>query len=73
MAENWHALDGSPVDSPARWSASWQPYATCGLGFVGRQRRGGNLGSDDLSGTVAAAREACRGKHAVAISQYMNR
>ncbi len=72
VAENWHALDGSPVDCTRVGLLQLAPHADWVLSGV---NDGGNLGSDVyLSGTVAAAREACLwGKHAVAISQYMHR
>ncbi len=67
---DWFRLDGSPADC-----------TRIGLGHVAVDadwvisgiNAGGNLGADVyLSGTVAAAREACfLGKPAIAISQYI--
>jgi 5'-nucleotidase len=72
LGEGRYALDGSPVDcarvgltriaADARW-------------LLAGINEGGNLGADVyLSGTVAAAREACLlGRPAIAISQYVRR
>jgi 5'-nucleotidase len=72
LADGRYTLDGSPVDC-----------ARVGIGRLARDARwvlagindGGNLGADVyLSGTVAAAREACLlGKAAIAVSQYVQR
>lgn len=72
LAENRYALDGSPVDCTRIGLFHVAPQTQWVLSGV---NEGGNLGADVyLSGTVAAAREACLlGKPAIAISQYMKR
>jgi 5'-nucleotidase len=67
-----YALDGSPVDCARIGLMHVAPQARWVLAGV---NQGGNLGADVfLSGTVAAAREACLlGKPAIAISQYVRR
>jgi 5'-nucleotidase len=72
MAENCYALDGSPVDCTRVGLTLVAPATRWILAGV---NEGGNLGADVyLSGTVAAAREACLlGKSAIAISQYVRR
>ena len=64
-----YELDGSPVDCIRVALAHLAPDVDWVLAGV---NEGGNLGADTyLSGTVAAAREACLlGKPAIAISQY---
>jgi 5'-nucleotidase len=71
-ADNWHSLDGSPVDCSRIGILRVAPESQWVLAGV---NEGGNLGADVfLSGTVAAAREACLlGKPAIAISQYVRR
>ncbi len=71
-AKNWHTLDGSPVDCTRVALTHVAPGAAWVLSGV---NEGGNLGADVfLSGTVAAAREACLlGKPAIAVSQYVRR
>jgi len=66
------ALDGSPVDCTRVGLIRVAPHANWVLSGV---NEGGNLGADVyLSGTVAAAREACLlGTPAIAISQYVRR
>jgi 5'-nucleotidase len=66
------ALDGSPVDCTRMGLWRVAPQAEWVLSGV---NEGGNLGADVyLSGTVAAAREACLlGKPAIAFSQYVRR
>jgi 5'-nucleotidase len=66
------ALSGSPVDCTRVGLFRVAPQTQWVLSGV---NEGGNLGADVyLSGTVAAAREACLlGKPAIAISQYMKR
>jgi 5'-nucleotidase len=70
MAENRYALDGSPVDCTRIGLLRVAPQSQWVLSGI---NEGGNLGADVyLSGTVAAAREACLlGKPAIAISQYV--
>jgi 5'-nucleotidase len=72
LSANRYALDGSPVDCTRIGLFHVAPHAQWVLSGV---NEGGNLGADVyLSGTVAAAREACLlGKPAIAISQYMKR
>jgi 5'-nucleotidase len=72
ISENRFALDGSPVDCTRVGLTHVAPGARWVLSGV---NEGGNLGADVyLSGTVAAAREACLlGKPAIAISQYIRR
>ena len=72
LAENRYALDGSPVDCARLGLGHVAPNTTWVISGV---NEGGNLGADVyLSGTVAAAREACLlGKPAIAISQYVAR
>jgi 5'/3'-nucleotidase len=72
LAENRYALDGSPVDCTRVGLSRLAPEAQWVLAGV---NEGGNLGADVyLSGTVAAAREACLlGKQAIAVSQYIRR
>lgn len=67
-----YALDGSPVDCARLGLYRVAPDTQWVLSGV---NEGGNLGADvHLSGTVAAAREACLlGKPAIAISQYVRR
>ncbi len=69
-APGWHTLDGSPVDCTRIGLTRVAPATDWVLSGV---NAGGNLGADVfLSGTVAAAREACLlGKPAIAISQYV--
>jgi 5'-nucleotidase len=71
-AENWYALDGSPVDCARVGITHVAPSADWVLAGV---NEGGNLGTDIYpSGTVAAAREACLlGYRAIAVSQYVRR
>jgi 5'-nucleotidase len=70
--EHRYAVDGSPVDCTRIALYQVVPSAQWVLSGI---NEGGNLGADVyLSGTVAAAREACLlGKPAIAISQYMKR
>lgn len=70
--ENRYAVDGSPVDCTRIGLYQVAPSVQWVLSGI---NEGGNLGTDVyLSGTVAAAREACLlGKPAIAISQYMKR
>ncbi len=72
LAANRYALDGSPVDCARLGLGHVAPATTWVVAGV---NEGGNLGADVyLSGTVAAAREACLlGKPAIAISQYVAR
>jgi 5'-nucleotidase len=72
LGEDCYALDGSPVDCTRIGLARVAPATQWVLSGV---NEGGNLGADVyLSGTVAAAREACLlGKRAIAISQYVRR
>ncbi len=72
VGPNRYALDGSPVDCTRIGLYRVAPDTQWVLSGV---NEGGNLGADVyLSGTVAAAREACLlGKPAIAISQYMKR
>ncbi len=67
-----YALDGSPVDCARVGLFRVAPHTQWVLSGI---NEGGNLGADVyLSGTVAAAREACLlGKPAIAISQYVRR
>jgi 5'-nucleotidase len=67
-----YSLDGSPVDCARVGLTHVAPDTRWVLSGV---NEGGNLGADIyLSGTVAAAREACLlGKPAIAISQYIRR
>lgn len=67
-----YALDGSPVDCTRVGLWRVAPGVEWVLSGV---NEGGNLGADVyLSGTVAAAREACLlGKPAIAFSQYVRR
>jgi 5'-nucleotidase len=67
-----YALDGSPVDCTRLGVTRVAPQTQWVLSGI---NEGGNLGADVyLSGTVAAAREACLlGKPAIAISQYVRR
>ena len=69
-AAGWYTLDGAPVDCTRIGVTRVAPDAQWVLAGV---NEGGNLGADVfLSGTVAAAREACLlGKPAIAISQYV--
>lgn len=69
LAANRHALDGSPVDCVRIALAQAAADADWVLAGI---NDGGNLGADVyMSGTVAAAREACLwGKPAIAISQF---
>ncbi|MGD9721523.1 MAG: 5'/3'-nucleotidase SurE [Pirellulales bacterium] len=68
----WYTLDGSPVDCTRIGLTRAAPQAQWVISGV---NEGGNLGADIfLSGTVAAAREACLlGKPAIAVSQYVRR
>ena len=70
--DDCYALDGSPVDCARIGLARVLPDAAWVLSGV---NEGGNLGADVyLSGTVAAAREACLlGRPAIAVSQYIRR
>jgi 5'-nucleotidase len=70
LEEGRYSLDGSPVDCVRVGLAHVAPDARWLLAGV---NEGGNLGADVyLSGTVAAAREACLlGRPAIAISQYI--
>ena len=72
LAEGRYALDGSPADCVRVALAHVAPATRWVLSGV---NEGGNLGADIyLSGTVAAAREACLlGNAAIAISQYIQR
>ena len=72
LSADRYALDGSPVDCARVGLTRVAPDARWVLSGV---NEGGNLGADVyLSGTVAAAREACLlGASAVAISQYVRR
>ncbi|MBI3837691.1 MAG: 5'/3'-nucleotidase SurE [Planctomycetia bacterium] len=72
FAEHWYTLDGSPVDCTRVGLLRLAPATQWVLSGI---NEGGNLGADVyLSGTVAAAREACLlGKPAIAISQYVRR
>jgi len=65
----WHMLDGWPVDCTRVGLLHLTPGAEWVLSGI---NQGGNLGADVyLSGTVAAAREACLlGRRAIAFSQY---
>jgi 5'-nucleotidase len=69
---SWHKLDGSPADCTRVGLLHVVPDADWVISGI---NAGGNLGADVyLSGTVAAAREACfLGKPAIAISQYFRR
>lgn len=69
LRTGWHMLDGSPADCARLGCVQVAPDADWVLSGV---NQGGNLGADVyVSGTVAAAREACLlGKRAIAISQY---
>jgi 5'/3'-nucleotidase len=70
VGPNRYALDGSPVDCSRLGLMRIAPQTQWVLSGI---NEGGNLGADVyLSGTVAAAREACLlGKPAIAISQYV--
>ncbi len=72
LQEDRFSLDGSPVDCSRIGLYLLAPNTQWVLSGI---NEGGNLGADVyLSGTVAAAREACLlGKPAIAISQYMKR
>ncbi len=72
LSPDRYALDGSPVDCARVGLTRVAPGAHWVLSGV---NEGGNLGADVyLSGTVAAAREACLlGTAAIAISQYVRR
>jgi 5'-nucleotidase len=72
LAENLYTLDGSPVDCTRIGLTRVAPQTQWVLAGI---NEGGNLGADVfLSGTVAAAREACLlGKPAIAVSQYVRR
>jgi 5'-nucleotidase len=71
-AEDWYTLDGAPVDCTRVGLTRVAPQAQWVLSGI---NEGGNLGADIyISGTVAAAREACLlGKPAIALSQYVRR
>ncbi len=66
---DWYRLDGSPADCARVGVRRLSPDAEWVLSGI---NAGGNLGADVyLSGTVAAAREACfLGRQAIAVSQY---
>lgn len=70
LATGWFSLDGSPADCTRIGLSQLAPATAWVLAGI---NCGGNLGADVyLSGTVAAAREACLlGRSAVAISQYI--
>jgi 5'-nucleotidase len=70
LASGWYSVDGSPADCTRVGLIHVAPEIDWVLSGV---NEGGNLGADVfLSGTVAAAREACLlGKPAMAISQYV--
>jgi 5'-nucleotidase len=72
VAPGRYSLDGSPADCTRIGLFHLAPHALWVLSGI---NEGGNLGADVyLSGTVAAAREACLlGKPAIAISQYIRR
>lgn len=72
LADDCYALDGSPVDCTRVGLGRVAPDARWVLAGI---NDGGNLGADVyMSGTVAAAREACLlGKTAIAVSQYVER
>ncbi len=71
-AEGWYTLDGAPVDCTRIGLTRVAPQTQWVLSGI---NEGGNLGADIyLSGTVAAAREACLlAKPAIALSQYVRR
>jgi 5'-nucleotidase len=71
-AEGWYSVDGSPVDCARVGLSHVVSRADWLLSGI---NEGGNLGADIyMSGTVAAAREACLlGIRAVAVSQYIRR
>jgi 5'-nucleotidase len=72
LAEGCYSLDGSPADCTRVGLVHLAPETQWVVSGV---NEGGNLGADIyLSGTVAAAREACLlGKPGIAISQYVRR
>lgn len=72
LGANRYSIDGSPVDCTRIGLFRVTPEARWVISGI---NEGGNLGADVyLSGTVAAAREACLlGKPAIAVSQYMKR
>jgi 5'-nucleotidase len=72
VGANRYSLDGSPVDCTRIGLYRLAPQTQWVLSGV---NEGGNMGADVyLSGTVAAAREACLlGKPAIAFSQYVRR
>jgi len=72
VAADRYSLDGSPVDCTRIGITRVAPATRWVLSGV---NEGGNLGADVyLSGTVAAAREACLlGKPAIAVSQYIRK
>jgi 5'-nucleotidase len=72
LGQDRYALDGSPVDCTRIGLRRVAPDTLWVLSGI---NEGGNLGADVyLSGTVAAAREACLlGKPAMAFSQYVRR
>ena len=72
LAEDRYSLDGSPADCTRVGLLRVAPAVRWVLAGV---NEGGNLGADVyLSGTVAAAREACLlGKPAIAVSQYIRK
>jgi len=72
LSDTRYMLDGSPADCTRVGLTHLQPTTGWVLSGV---NEGGNLGADVyLSGTVAAAREACLlGKPAIAFSQYVRR
>ena len=72
LADRWFMLDGSPVDCTRIGLCELAPEAEWVIAGI---NEGGNLGVDVyLSGTVAAAREAClMGRQSIAISQYHRR
>ena len=69
-AENWFAVDGTPVDCTRIALTEIAPDVDWVISGI---NRGGNLGADSyISGTLAAAREAALlGRAAVAVSQYI--
>ncbi len=69
-AENWFAVDGTPVDCTRIALTEIVPDVDWVVSGI---NRGGNLGADTyISGTLAAAREAALlGRAAAAVSQYL--
>ena len=72
LDQRWFMLDGSPVDCTRVGLCELAPDVEWVISGI---NEGGNLGVDVyLSGTVAAAREAClMGRQAIASSQYHRR